>query len=235
MVAGSAMLFALAAPLALRSAGRRAPWRRLRAAGFSRRPRPPARRPARAALRLRARTSCWIRPWRPAISRSPSALAAFLASSIICAARFSACAMISAARARASPISSSALLPRRLERLLALLGRRQAVGDLFLARLDGAHQRRPDELDREPDEQPRRRDRLRDQREIDVHAVAPAGDSAGRYLMTASSGLPNANNIARPTPMMNEASIRPSSRNTLACSCGSARAGAPRPRESGCT
>src|SRR5688572_29068821 len=38
--------------------------------------------------------------------------------------------------------------------------------------------------------------------------------------MTVRSGLANAKNIARPTPMMNEASIRPSSRNTLAWSCG---------------
>ena len=41
----------------------------------------------------------------------------------------------------------------------------------------------------------------------------------GRYFgMTASNGLAKANIIARPTPMMNEASIRPSSRNTFACS-----------------
>src|SRR5258706_14374004 len=36
--------------------------------------------------------------------------------------------------------------------------------------------------------------------------------------ITASRGLANANIIASPTPMMNEASIRPSSRNTFACS-----------------
>jgi len=32
--------------------------------------------------------------------------------------------------------------------------------------------------------------------------------------------LPKANSIAMPRPMMNDASIRPSSRNTFACSCG---------------
>src|SRR5882762_7719219 len=41
---------------------------------------------------------------------------------------------------------------RRLEVPPALVARREAVGDLLLALLDRAHQRRPDEFDREPDE-----------------------------------------------------------------------------------
>src|SRR5262249_27560848 len=110
------------------------------------------------------------------------------------------------------------LARRRLERLLALLGRGQALGDHFLALLDRAQQRRPDELDREPDEQ-EERDALGDQRQVDVHGgwtklLQPPA------LMTPSSGLPNANSIAMPRPMMNDASIRPSSRKTLACSVG---------------
>src|SRR4029077_5136451 len=91
------------------------------------------------------------------------------------------------------------------------------------ARVDRAHQMRPYELRREPDERGER-DRLHDQREIDVHGCPVAVRMAGRparYLSPGGiSGLPNANSIARPTPMMNDASIRPSSRNTLACSWG---------------
>src|SRR5437870_8957969 len=96
---------------------------------------------------------------------------------------------------------------RRLELPPALLARGQAVRDLLLALLDRAHQRRPDEFDREPDEK-REGEGLRDQREVEVHPSAP------------SSGLANAKNIPIPRPMMKEASIRPRSRNTLACSAG---------------
>src|SRR3972149_3685283 len=88
----------------------------------------------------------------------------------------------------------------------------QPVRDGLLARLDCAEQRRPDEPDREPDEQ-RKRDGLRDQREVEAHCSPLRGTG---QRMTASRGLANANIIARPTPMMNDASIRPSSRNTLA-------------------
>src|SRR3954465_10903788 len=63
------------------------------------------------------------------------------------------------------------LLGRGLERALALLGRGQAVSDGLLASLDGAQHRRPHELDREPDER-RERDRLRDQRQVEVHAAS---------------------------------------------------------------
>jgi hypothetical protein len=52
-------------------------------------------------------------------------------------------------------------------------------------------------------------------------STSSRGDARSRpryFGITASSGLANANIIARPTPMMNEASIRPSSRNTFACS-----------------
>src|SRR5215831_17862499 len=97
---------------------------------------------------------------------------------------------------------------RLRELLLGALARGEPVGDRLLALLDGPRERRPDELDAEPDEQGERQ-ALRDQREVDVHpASAP------------SSGLANAKNIPIPSPMMNEASIRPSSRNTLPCSCG---------------
>src|SRR5205814_3460450 len=89
----------------------------------------------------------------------------------------------------------------------ALLARGEAVGDLLLAPLDRTHQRRPDEFDREPDEK-REGEGLRDQGEVEVHPSAP------------SSGLANAKNMPIPRPMMNEASIRPSNRNTLACSAG---------------
>src|SRR6266581_2032530 len=98
-------------------------------------------------------------------------------------------------------------LARRLQLPPALLARGEAVGDLLLALLDRAHQRRPDEFDREPDEE-REGERLRDQGEVEVHPRAP------------SSGLANAKNMPIPSPMMNEASIRPRSRNTLACSAG---------------
>src|SRR2546425_628099 len=98
-------------------------------------------------------------------------------------------------------------LARRLELPPALLARGQAVRDLLLALLDRAHQRRPDEFDHEPDEK-REGEGLRDQREVEVHPSAP------------SSGLANAKNIPIPRPMMKEASIRPRSRNTLACSAG---------------
>src|SRR5436190_12076889 len=105
----------------------------------------------------------------------------------------------------------SELLVRALARSLqvapALLARGEAVGDLLLAPLDRTHQRRPDEFDREPDEK-REGEGLRDQGEVEVHPSAP------------SSGLANAKNMPIPRPMMNEASIRPSSRNTLACSAG---------------
>ena len=50
----------------------------------------------------------------------------------------------------------------------ALLAGREAVGDLLLARLDGAHQRRPDESRAEPDEEAER-DGLHDQGQIEVH------------------------------------------------------------------
>src|SRR5215831_4309067 len=99
-------------------------------------------------------------------------------------------------------------LARGLELLLTALACGEAVGDGLLAFLDGPGKRRPDELDAEPDEQGERQ-ALRDQREVDVHpASAP------------SSGLANAKNMPMPSPMMNEASIRPSSRNTFACSAG---------------
>src|SRR5687768_3909778 len=52
--------------------------------------------------------SCWMSALAAAFSRSPSALAVARASSITCAARFSACAMISVARSRPCLTDSSA-------------------------------------------------------------------------------------------------------------------------------
>ena len=54
------------------------------------------------------------------------------------------------------------------EILLAAFSGRQALGDLLLTLLDRAQERRPYELDREPDKQ-RKRERLREQRQVDVH------------------------------------------------------------------
>ena len=41
-----------------------------------------------------------------------------------------------------------------------------------------------------------------------------------RYWTAVSSGFANAKNMPMPRPIMNDASIRPSSRNTRACNCG---------------
>src|SRR6266568_3549583 len=57
---------------------------------------------------------------------------------------------------------------RRLQLLPAALARGEAVGDLLLALLDLAHQHRPDEFGREPNEK-RKGEGLRDQAEVDVH------------------------------------------------------------------
>src|SRR5665213_1633076 len=105
----------------------------------------------------------------------------------------------------------------------ALLAGGKAVCDGLLPRIDCERQRRPDVLGAQPDED-RKCDRLHDDREIDVHAFPLCAgcrkDVTQAHWMTESSGLLNANNIAMPRPMMNDASIRPSSRNTLPCSCG---------------
>src|SRR5215470_2209684 len=110
-------------------------------------------------------------------------------------------------------------LTRLFEILTPALSRGQPLGDLFLTRLDRPQQRWPDEPGRKPDEDRERRG-LREKRQIDVHGYSLTAAIPDYCGITASSGLPNANNIARPTPMMKEASIRPSSRNTLPCSCG---------------
>src|SRR3954469_14741407 len=64
---------------------------------------------SRSCSRARV-TSCAISALAAAFSRLPSSLAALRASSIICADRFSACAMISWARLRASLMATSACL-----------------------------------------------------------------------------------------------------------------------------
>ena len=119
-------------------------------------------------------TSCSISAFAAATMRSASALASTFACSIVSARELLARARRSPARLRLRlgqhrPRCAS----RRSARLLAaLLAGGEAVGDLLLARLDRAHQRRPDELRREPDEG-RERDRLHDQRQVDVHDAPP--------------------------------------------------------------
>src|SRR6266571_2257450 len=103
--------------------------------------------------------------------------------------------------------------------LPSLFARSQSVGDLLLALFDRTHQHRPDEPRAKPDED-REDDGLHQQRQVDVHDC-PLSGRRNRYLSPAGiSGLAYANSIAMPSPMMNEASIRPNSRNTLACSAG---------------
>src|SRR5882762_6779189 len=99
-------------------------------------------------------------------------------------------------------------LARSLQLPPALLARGESVGDRLLALIDLAGEHRPDELDRDQDED-REGDASRDQREVQVHPPSAP-----------SSGLAKAKNMPIPRPMMNEASIRPSSRNTLPCSAG---------------
>src|SRR4029077_10948700 len=82
----------------------------------------------------------------------------------------------------------------------------------------------------EPDEG-RERHGLHDQSQIEIHGDACTDRIGGAALLgnliwvpyfgtTLNNGLANAKNIARPTPMMYDASIRPSSRNTFACNWG---------------
>src|SRR5204862_80175 len=112
------------------------------------------------------------------------------------------------------------LLLRAGETLATLFARSQSVSDLLLPRFDGPHQRRPDKLRAKPDEDPEGH-RLHKQRQIDVHDSPLLQRRRGRYFRPAGiSGFPNANSIAMPSPMMNDASIKPSNRNTFACSAG---------------
>src|SRR5690606_33298160 len=138
------------------------------------------------------------------------------------------------------------LVLRLRQILLAAISGGEAFSDLLLALLDGLHQRRPDELDGDPDED-RERDHLTQQGDIDVHVVPCTfpklpgrrrGDMAPRRkpwrdrerprgwsmpdqpVMAAVSGLAKANIIATPTPIRNAASIRPASRNMRPCSIG---------------
>src|SRR6266567_2993055 len=111
----------------------------------------------------------------------------------------------------------------RLQLPPAALARGQAVGDGLLALFDLAGEIRPDEFGGEPDEK-RESECLRDQRQVEVHGCVPVIPGIGLDLpvqpSAPSSGLANAKNMPIPRPMMNEASIRPRSRNTLACSAG---------------
>src|SRR5690606_30312221 len=140
-----------------------------------------------------------------------------------------------------------AALLRLREFLLAQVGRGEALGDLALPLLDRVHQRRPDELHGEPDEQ-READHLHEECVVQVHVelrrsgARPRGAGArssarggrrrppmrcrgGRQAPAAvrtasSSGLAIAKNMAMASAMMNAASIRPTSRNMRACSIG---------------
>src|SRR5215471_9406012 len=106
------------------------------------------------------------------------------------------------------------------EALAALFACGQAICDLLLPRSDRPHQYRPDERGTKPNEN-REDGGLHQQREIHVHGTNPSERAAPVYLRPAGiSGLAYANNMAMPNPMMNEASINPSSRKTFACSAG---------------
>src|SRR5574340_752591 len=126
---------------------------------------------------------------------------------------------------------------------LGPIGGGQPVGDLLRPLVQRRGDRRPDEPHREPDQDPEH-DHLDDQGSGDAHfmaswrwwrrgrcAAARCLDDRGRrapYLAPAAAataaaiwprnGLAVANHSAIPTPMMNEASIRPTSRNILVCS-----------------
>src|ERR1700741_2708174 len=102
------------------------------------------------------------------------------------------------------------------EALATLLACGEAVGDLLLACTDRPHQHRPDERRAEPDED-REEGGLHQEREIHVHKRSFGARSAPVYLRpTGISGFAYANNMAIPRPMMNEASISPTRRKTLA-------------------
>src|SRR5688572_23645723 len=100
--------------------------------------------------------------------------------------------------------------------LLGSLGRDQPVRDLALARLDGGDQRRPHKLHRDPAED-QEHQRLDDQRCVEIHGTISLALTVAGYAYW-TNGLAVANHSAMPTPMMNDASIRPSSRKTFVCS-----------------
>src|SRR6185436_18279811 len=62
---------------------------------------------------------------------------------------------------------------------------------------------------------------LREEDDVETHVLPfrdPRLPAAPFQRNAVASGLAKAKNIAMPRPMMNDASIRPSSRNTLPCS-----------------
>src|SRR5690242_13558938 len=102
------------------------------------------------------------------------------------------------------------------EALAALFARGETVGDLLLTFSDRAHQDGPDEPGAKPDEE-REDGGLHEQGQVDVHVRASRSDRTRGYFRPAGiSGFAYANSMAMPSPMMNDASIRPSSRNTFA-------------------
>ena len=124
-------------------------------------------------------TSCWISAFAAARIRSASAFASAFAASTVSLLSFSPWAMISELRLLRLGHHVGDPLLRVGEALAAFLARGEAVGDRLLARVDRAHQRRPDEPRREPDERGER-DRLHEQREIDVHRCLRGEERSGR-------------------------------------------------------
>src|SRR5688572_13650023 len=165
---------------------------------------------SRSCSRARV-TCCSISALAAAFSRLPSSLAAFLASSIICAARFSACASTSAARLRAWLIDSSACrVESSSERLPCSAAARPSATCFCRASMARSMWGQMNFT-------------VTHMKAVKVIACATSVrfkfmTAGGRYWKAVASGLAKAKNIAMPRPMMNEASIRPSSRNTLPCS-----------------
>src|SRR5690242_13555141 len=163
-----------------------------------------------------ARATCWsMSALAAARMRSASARAAAFASSSICASRFSAEAMISPTRSRALASSSPARLPAASSSCFPRSPAARPSAIVFwrcsIARISGGQMN------------------LTQNQMKSAKARACAIRVKLRFMVrfgcaypasAPSSGLAKAKNMPMPSPMMNEASIRPSSRNTFACSDG---------------
>src|SRR5690349_2949880 len=163
-----------------------------------------------------ARATCWsMSALAAARMRSASARAAAFASSSICASRFSAEAMISPTRPRALASSSPARLPAASSSCFPRSPAARPSAIVFwrcsIARIRGGQMN------------------LTQNQMKSAKARACAISVKLRFMRrfgsaypasAPSSGLAKAKNMPMPSPMMNEASIRPSSRNTFACSAG---------------
>jgi hypothetical protein len=105
------------------------------------------------------------------------------------------------------------------EALAGFLAGGEPVRDLLLPVLDRAHQRRPDELGTEADEDGER-NRLHQQRQVDIHDCPRWRLLRGRYFNPAGiSGLPNAKSIA--SRLRDERRVVRPAAGTLSLSAGS--------------